>query len=87
MMGPWKEKFFDQMQPVRAKGLLKHSEFLFINAVGERSEWVPLHRLGRLSDKIFLSFHGALDDYEAPTHEYLQRYCNGFPQSLVYCSS
>ena len=29
-------------------------------------------------------FHGALDDYEAPTHEYLQRYCNGFPQSLVY---
>ena len=54
------------------------------NVAGERSEWVPLHQLGLTSDKIFLSFHGALDDYEAPTHEYLQRYCNGFPQSLVY---
>ena len=82
MMGPWKEIFHDQMRAVR--GLLHHSEFLFINAVGERSEWVPLQRLGIPSDKIFLSFHGALDDYEAPTHEYLQRYCNGFPQSLVY---
>jgi hypothetical protein len=84
MDGPWKEIFYDQMQKLRARGLLNHSDFLFINAVGERSDWVPLRRLGIPSDKIFMSFHGALDDYEAPTHEYLQRYCNGFPQSLVY---
>ena len=38
MMGPWKEIFYDQMRAVRAKGLLNHSEFLFINAVGERSD-------------------------------------------------
>ena len=45
---------------------------------------MPLDQQGLPSDKIFLSFHGALDDYEAPTLEYLQRYCNDFPQLLVY---
>ena len=73
--------FYDQMQAVRASGLLNHSDFLFTNAVGDRSEW---DQQGLPSDKIFLTFHGALDDYEAPTLEYLQRYCNGFPQLPVY---
>ena len=45
---------------------------------------MPLDQQGLPLDKIFLSLHGALDDYEAPTFEYLQRYWNGFPQSLVY---
>ena len=38
MMGPWKEIFYDQMLALRAKGLLNHSEFLFINAVCKRSQ-------------------------------------------------
>ena len=42
-------------------------------------KWVPLDLQGLQSDKVFLSFHGALDDYEAPNLDYLQRNCNGFP--------
>ena len=81
MLGPWKEIFYQQMLAVSAGGLLNQSDFLFLNVVGERSEWVPLDLQGLQSDKIFLSFHGALDDYEPPTLDYLQRYCNGFPKS------
>ena len=57
MLGPWKKIFYHQMQAVRAKGLLNQSDFSFINAVGERSEWVPLDQQELTSDKIFLSLH------------------------------
>ena len=45
--------FYDPMQAVRASGSLIHSDFLFINKVGDRSEW---DQQGLPSDKIFLTF-------------------------------